>query len=670
MSGNDDLTRFALLNHLPVGVFILQQDFTVLFWNTVLEEWTGIPRETILHQNIGHTFPHITEPTCANRLRDVFSGESRIIFSAELHHHLIPAHLSDGQPRIQHTTVTPLPASDGQNWYAMFTIEDHTRLSQRLQNYQTLQATMLAETEERRAVDKVLHQRLAVEELVATISTRFVKMADKDVDNEIFRALQAVGQIVAANYIYFDWFSPDRTHVEHHYNWARDPRLMSPLHRPLEDYQWLLHQFHQQQPVSVSDSDRLPPAASPEKAWLNSLQAQSWLALPLFLSGDLAGACGLTCNNKNKSWSTEDIRLLQLVGEAILNVLTRRRWQNTLHQARKSAEAANRAKSLFLANMSHELRTPLNAILGFAQIMADDTALSPEGKQNLHTIRESGEHLLAIITDILEMSRIEADHTTLQEDNFNLHQLLTDVRKMFAHRAEKKGLVLHFDLAANVPRYILQDQHKLRQILVNMLSNALKFTVDGQISWRVYCADPADKQSAKPALFFEIADTGSGIDPADMDTLFEPFVQTANGKKLHDGTGLGLSISRQFARMMGGDLTVNSTPGHGATFTFSIQLNQIGAIDQPSAADPSPRSRKSPAPAKNDSRQLSVLLAACPPEWLAKLEQAVIEANLNLIEELTNQIQPDAPDVAQALETLTFDFEFDKILTALSRLET
>jgi two-component system sensor histidine kinase/response regulator len=243
--------------------------------------------------------------------------------------------------------------------------------------------------------------------------------------------------------------------------------------------------------------------------------------------------------------------------------------------ARREAEAASRAKGEFLANMSHELRTPLNAILGFAQLMQRSASFPEEHRQSLQIISRSGENLLELINDILDMSKIEAGRTTLDPDDFDLHATLESVLSMLNVRAEKKGLRLTLQCAPDVPQFVRTDERKLRQVLINLLGNAVKFTPQGSITLRVMVNgihDDVDQKKSSYHLRFEIQDTGVGIAPEEMDTLFEAFTQTESGRRSKEGTGLGLPISRQFVRMMGGDLTVQSQPDQGSNFTFDIQV--------------------------------------------------------------------------------------------------
>ncbi|MBN3991522.1 MAG: response regulator [Nostoc sp. NMS2] len=251
--------------------------------------------------------------------------------------------------------------------------------------------------------------------------------------------------------------------------------------------------------------------------------------------------------------------------------------QAAIREAARSA-AANLAKSEFLANMSHELRTPLNAILGFTQVMSRDYTLSSEHQENLAIINRAGEHLLNLINDILEMSKIEAGRITLNHGSFDLIHLLNNLEEMLCLRAASKNLQLVFEYAQDIPKYIETDENKLFQVLLNLLGNAIKFTDIGRVALRLRWEQGEQGEQGEqnsphpPRLFFEVQDTGCGITPQEIDLLFEAFEQTEIGRKSQQGTGLGLAISRKYVQLMGGDITVSSTPGIGSTFAFDIEI--------------------------------------------------------------------------------------------------
>jgi PAS domain S-box-containing protein len=255
--------------------------------------------------------------------------------------------------------------------------------------------------------------------------------------------------------------------------------------------------------------------------------------------------------------------------------------QDALARAKEAAEAANRAKSLFLANMSHELRTPLNAILGFAQILEHDPRLGEEQRREVETIHRAGRHLLELINDVLEISRLEAGRSGVRSVPFDLPQTLAEIERRARVGAQAKGLDFKVEGCGEPCLYVLGDASRLRQVLNNLLDNALKYTEQGGVTLRIQVIGEAPGH-----LRFEVADTGPGIPAEEQARVFQAFYQTPAGAAHGEGTGLGLTISREFVRLMGGDLRVESAPGRGCCFRFDIPLP---AAAPPLAADPGGR---------------------------------------------------------------------------------
>lgn len=267
----------------------------------------------------------------------------------------------------------------------------------------------------------------------------------------------------------------------------------------------------------------------------------------------------------------------------IEDIRDRKRAELELQRAKEAAEAANQAKSLFLANMSHELRTPLNIILGFAQVMEYEPGLTPTQYDNLQRIHRSGDHLLNLINDILDLSKIEAGRMTIDESIFELPALLKDLYSLFQHQAESRGLRLVIEFTPEDPPKIKTDFKRLRQVLINLLSNAIKFTPQGHVILRATLQPNPTPKAATPLLglsdplayklHIEVEDTGIGISPHELPKIFDAFVQSQANNTNQEGTGLGLAISRRLVNLMGGTLTANSTPGKGSTFQVDLPLN-------------------------------------------------------------------------------------------------
>ncbi len=233
----------------------------------------------------------------------------------------------------------------------------------------------------------------------------------------------------------------------------------------------------------------------------------------------------------------------------------------------KKALEANQAKSMFLANMNHELRTPLNVILGLLQIMQHKQERDSEEKTYLTTMMRNGQHLLGLINDVLSISKIEAGKLTLEEKPFEPLQLLEDISSTFTIQAKAKNLEFIFEKAANLPQYALADANKLRQVLVNLIGNAIKFTSKGKIILRVSWKEDIAN--------FEVEDTGVGIPEKELQEIFEPFVQASNREATQEGTGLGLTISRNIINLMGGKISAKSQLNKGTCFSFNIRLPQV-----------------------------------------------------------------------------------------------
>jgi signal transduction histidine kinase len=238
--------------------------------------------------------------------------------------------------------------------------------------------------------------------------------------------------------------------------------------------------------------------------------------------------------------------------------------QEELTKAYKQAQSASKAKSEFLTSMTHELRTPLNAILGYAQLLKDDERLEDEQKRKINIIEKSGKHLLNLINDLLDIAKIEAKKTEIEKHYFNFWNLLSFVEEIIRVKTNLKELSFIVEYSRDLPDFVIGDEKKLSQILINLLNNAVKFTHRGKITFKV------EKKDKK--LLFSVEDTGIGIEDEKKEDIFSPFKQLSDCFRKTEGTGLGLTISRNLVKLMGGDLQVESIYGKGSKFWFEIEL--------------------------------------------------------------------------------------------------
>jgi hypothetical protein len=331
--------------------------------------------------------------------------------------------------------------------------------------------------------------------------------------------------------------------------------------------------------------------------------------------------------------------------------------------------------------MSHELRTPLNAIIGFSQIMARDANLTETHQKRLNLIRHSGEHLLALINDILELSKLEAGKQPLNEDLFEIDQLTEAIQALFKLRVEQKGLQFFIETEPDVPPQFVGDEQKIRQVLLNLLSNGLKFTQQGHIGVRVRRCSDADR----PCLRFSVEDTGEGIAADELPKLFVPFEQTDSGTKSKTGTGLGLSICQQFVKLMGGEFQVTSQLGQGTVFSFTVQSQSIVETPETSTPeatlepaiqavtrDPKPEVQTTSgelAEGTNDlvtSNAIAQALATMPPDWFTKLKQASQRLNGRQVMKLLDQMPESEVAVANHLKTLAENYDYGQLTTLFS----
>lgn len=338
---------------------------------------------------------------------------------------------------------------------------------------------------------------------------------------------------------------------------------------------WILEH---RQPLLVPDIRESPLAANP---MLEDFGLRAFAGFPLLTDGRALGVLFVQ-SKEPRVFTAEERDFLEAMATRAAAAISKVRTYEELAAAKERAEAADRIKSAFLATMSHELRTPLNSIIGFTGILLQKLAgpLNPEQTKQLEMVRSSARHLLALINDVLDISKIEAGQLTVACEPFDLPASIRKVVGLVRPLAEKKGLALHVQLAPELGR-IVSDSRRVEQILLNLLNNAIKFTEQGEVKLTAE-GIPGTEADGRPAFRISIADTGIGIKPEDLATLFQPFRQVDTGlTRQHEGTGLGLAICRRLADLLGGEITARSDWGKGSVFTVTLPIEPKGKKESP-----------------------------------------------------------------------------------------
>jgi signal transduction histidine kinase/FixJ family two-component response regulator/PAS domain-containing protein len=426
--------------------------------------------------------------------------------------------------------------------------------------------------EELVAANVELARRLELERLVAAVSTRFACSGVNELDDEIESGLAVIGDFIGADRGLLFKLSADKHLATLRNEWARDKSLSILASAPTMKYE------ESPQLFETLLSNRVLNAATPQEMPAGFLTIHNRLAtksvvsrvvVPILYANEVIGILGFHAINQPRIWPEDDVRLIRLLAEIIGAALSRREIAETLQMAKEMAESASRAKTEFLASMSHELRTPLNGILGYAQLLRRDPTLSTSQVESVEAVERCGEHLLTLVSDVLDLAKIEAGRMDLTPTSFQLDEFLRDVSDIARLRANQSGLGFSQETRNRLPAIVTTDQRKLRQVLLNLLGNAVKFTSEGAVRFRTG-AEQLDEDRYR--LTFEVEDTGVGIPQAELEHIFEPFHQVRQIDRIVEGTGLGLAICRKLIELLGGVLSVRSESGRGSTFTVQLDV--------------------------------------------------------------------------------------------------
>jgi PAS domain S-box-containing protein len=434
---------------------------------------------------------------------------------------------------------------------------------------------------EQMRAERALAARLDYEHTAAALFQTFVHCGRDQMEQIMERVLGRLGRFTDSSRAFLYRFDADKGIAVRQYVWA-NPNVESaglpPAILPLSDLEWLHGLLEMKIPV-MSEDLRCHASISPKFIADWGPDSAAFLAAPIMRDGRAFGFVGVDCDSV-RVWTQEQVNLVHSVADLFITVWSKHEVERSLVQAREAAEASNRAKSEFLANMSHEIRTPMNSVIGLTDLLSDMNP-TPRQRQYLEMIRLSGSALLSLINDILDLSKIEAGQLELDAVETDLPALVDEVTGLIAFTAQNSGLEMVCRLAPGVPTHVLLDPCRLRQVLTNLLNNAVKFTQHGHIYLNI---EPVGARDGHVNLRFAVTDTGIGIPANALTRIFEKFTQAEAGTtRRYGGTGLGLAISQQLISLMDGRITASSLPGQGSTFEFTLTVPALAAAPTPAS---------------------------------------------------------------------------------------
>ena len=418
----------------------------------------------------------------------------------------------------------------------------------------------------RKQIEAIVDKQIEFQKLLIELALSFINIDTGEVDISIEETLRKVGSYLEVDRVYVIEYDNKNRQISNEYKWSNKSRKIDITLEKRKDFcSYFYEKYLVYKDVIIDNVENLN---SSSKTYEYLKNIKSFLAIPMNYKDGFIGFIAVEMIDGYKDWNFEEISLIRVLSEMITNIIINKKRELVIIDAKKNAEFANSSKTMFLANMSHEIRTPINSIMGFLELLKY-TELDYEQNEMIKEIKNASESLLRVINDILDISKVEAGKLSLEKIEFSLHKTVQDVVNLFLPKAQEKKLTITVNIDKDVSENVIGDSTRLKQILSNLLGNAVKFTTNGMIDIKVY------RKNEENFTYFEVLDTGIGIDEMVLEKLFSPFIQEdSTTTRKFGGTGLGLAISKELVHMMSGEIWVESKKDIGSKFIFYIELEK------------------------------------------------------------------------------------------------
>lgn len=421
-------------------------------------------------------------------------------------------------------------------------------------------------------MEQAVAKKAALHELIASIAQDFLEADAHEFDQTVDHVLEKIGLFLEVDRTFLFQFSEDLKYASNTHEWCAKG-IMSAKNflqdYPIEQVPFLQELIHKRETFYIPDVDAMPDTMQAEREELRRFMVKSVLILPLVKENRILGYLGFDAVREHRKLDKSIVSMLELMANIFSSALGNVQMNRRLHEAIHQAEVANEAKSVFLAKMSHEIRTPLHGVIGFTELLGE-TGLSEEQQEYADYALRSAQSLHDVIDNILDFAKIEAGKLSIEPEFTDLATLVRTTADVARAPAQKKGIALKVRLPDTLPERVLVDGRYLKQILINLLGNAVKFTNQGEVILHVHYQSTFEGRAGR--FEFVVSDTGVGIEAEDLSQIFDPFVQVGNASNPQTGgTGLGLPISQLLAQKMGSQIHCESTPGKGSTFHFALE---------------------------------------------------------------------------------------------------